>query len=90
MFTDVIDMVSVLLSTIQLMDLSGTSAQSGDAQRYWHIAKRLLVFDLVFYILLEDYLNATGLAVNSPSKRIGLSKTDTNITLNLLVFFAWN
>ena len=47
MFTDVIDMVSVLLSTIQLIDIAGSSAQNVDAQRYWSLAKRLQVFLLL-------------------------------------------
>ena len=47
MFTDVIDMVSVLLSTIQLIDIAGSSAQSVDSQRYWNLAKLLQVVMLL-------------------------------------------
>lgn len=48
MFTDVIDMVSVLLSTIQLIDMSGSSVPNSDSQRYWSLAKRLQVFLICF------------------------------------------
>ena len=62
MFTDVIDMVSVLLSTIQLIDMAGTSAPNSDSQRYWNLVRRLQVFIacMVLWYCIPNVCNRTN------------------------------